>query len=122
MAAWKLSPGDFCHIHVPAVDRDEAKRFYQDVFGWELSDFPGTEFSEIKTSQDGIRGVLGPSVFDEKEITTYILVEDVGEALGRVERSGGKTLAVGADLPEEFGEFALASDPEGRTFGLWKKP
>ena len=122
MANLKLSPGDFCHIHIPAADADRAKRFYQDAFGWELSEYPGTGYFEIKTSEDGIRGVIGPGFFGEREVTTWILVDDVDESLERIERAGGRRLGAHPDLPPEFGDFGYARDPEGGVFGVWKKP
>jgi predicted enzyme related to lactoylglutathione lyase len=122
MANWKLSVGDFCHVHVPAGDSERAGRFYASVFGWELSEYSGTPYVEIKTSEDGIRGVIGPGVFGERDITAWILVDDVDAALARVEQHGGKALHAHPEVPPDFGDFGLASDPDGLVFGLWKKP
>ncbi|MDQ4029969.1 MAG: hypothetical protein M3168_02895 [Actinomycetota bacterium] len=49
-------------------------------------------------------------------------MDDVDAALERVEQNGGKALHAHPDLPTDFGDFGLATDPDGLVFGVWRKP
>jgi len=59
MAHWTIGPGDWCHIELLTGDRDRAKRFYGSVFGWEMEDIPGADYTMVRTSEDGIEGGIG---------------------------------------------------------------
>jgi hypothetical protein len=49
----------------------------------------------------------------------YILVDNIEEALGKIEKAGGKTVMPRQEVPGE-GWFALFSDLDGNVLGLWE--
>lgn len=62
MAKGTISPGDWCHIDVPARDRGRAQRFYREPLGWRrLDDYPGSRYTGIATSDSGILSSLAAS-------------------------------------------------------------
>ena len=98
MAKWTISPGDWCHIDVPTREPERAKRFYEAVFGWHLAEYPGTGYTGITTSEDGILSGLGSlaEVAGQPSHTTgpvpYIRPGDFDGTLSAIERAGGTVL------------------------------
>jgi hypothetical protein len=124
MAKWTISPGDWCHIDVPTRDRERAKRFYGEVFGWPLDDYPGTGYTGIMTSEDGILSGLG-RLTDEAGLAShtggpvpYIRPGDFDATLEAIARAGGEVLIPRTDV-KGYG-FAHFRDPEGNVIGLWQ--
>jgi len=127
MAAWKLSPGDWCHIDVVSGDRGRAQRFYGDVFGWQFEDYgEGMGYTNVKTSENGIEsgiGGLAQSVGARPPAATgvipYILAPDMDATLAAIEKAGGSIEIPRTDV-FGFGEFAQFRDPDGNLIGLWR--
>lgn len=112
------------HFEVIGQDGDSLKRYYSEMFGWEItSDNPmnyGIVQRDGNTTADGI-GVgggigQGPQGYGG-HVTFYVAVPDVEAALVKAESLGG-TRVMG---PEEMmdglvlGQF---KDPEGHVIGL----
>ena len=117
---------------IPVDDMGRAKRFYEEVFGWEISPVPGSggnfhaattvpvdEEGEPKVLgginggffQRGTRGLEGTFI--------EINVPSVDEYLRRIESAGGKIVKPkGPILDIAF--FALVKDTEGNIIGLWE--
>jgi predicted enzyme related to lactoylglutathione lyase len=128
MAKWKLSAGDWCHIEVLSGDHQGAKRFYGEVFGWQFEDLPGVDYSNVKTSEDGIEGGIGglAQVTGRAEpasngLFAYVLAPDMDATLAAVEQAGGQVVIPRTDVMG-VGEFAHVRDPDGDLIGLWRDP
>lgn len=125
MAKWTISPGDWCHIDVPTRDRERARRFYAEVFGWQLQDYPGTGYTGITTSEDGILSGLGSLAeevghsSDSPGPVPYIRPGDFDATLAAIQRAGGEVLIPRTDV-HGYGWFAHFRDPEGNVIGLWQ--
>jgi uncharacterized protein len=126
MADWKLSRGDWCHIDVGSGDRERAKRFYGDVFGWSFEDYgEGMGYVGVKTSENGIESGIGglPEATGVRPpapngVVPYILAPDIDATLVAIEKAGGEILIPRTDA-FGFGEFAHFRDPDGNVIGLW---
>jgi uncharacterized protein len=126
MADWMLSPGDWCHIDVGSGDRDRAKRFYGEVFGWSFEDYgEDMAYVGVKTSENGIESGIGglaeatgvgPAA--PNGIVPYILAPDIDATLAAVEKAGGAIVVPRTDV-FGLGEFAQFRDPDGNLIGLW---
>jgi predicted enzyme related to lactoylglutathione lyase len=125
VAKWTISPGDWCHIDVPTRDRERAKRFYGEVFGWRLDDYPGTGYTGVTTSEDGILSGLGSLATEAGQHSEtggpvpYIRPGDFDATLAAIERAGGAVLIPKTDV-RGYGWFAHFRDPEGNVIGLWQ--
>lgn len=125
MANWTISPGDWCHIDVPTRDLERAKRFYAQVFGWRLADYPNTGYTGITTSEDGILSGLGSLATQVGKPShspgpvPYIRPGDFDATLEAIERAGGDVLIPKTDV-KGYGWFAHFRDPEGNVIGLWQ--
>jgi uncharacterized protein len=132
-------------FELPAEDVNRIRRFYGDVFGWKYG--PGTlgtithaaleqggenvqraiiEVIPTPVSDNGfplepglITGVISQRIKGLSNPTLYIEVDDMDEALSKLERCGGKVL-LGRTEAGEAGFFAYFADTEGNVVGLWR--
>ena len=124
MAKWTIGPGDWCHIDLPTADPERARRFYRQVFGWRMEEYPGTNYTGITTSEDGILSGLGSlaEVADTRSEAVgpvpYIRPGDFDATLAAIRQAGGEVLVPKTDV-KGFGWFAHFRDPEGNIVGLW---
>jgi uncharacterized protein len=116
------------HFEIVGKDVDALKRYYSELFGWEInSDNPmnyGTIDREGNLTADGIGigGGIGPGPEGyEGHVTFYVGVPDVEAALANAERLGG-TRMMGPDKVMEGIEIGLFNDPEGHVIGLFQSP
>lgn len=114
------------HFEIVGKDADQLKRYYSELFGWEInSDNPmnyGTIDRESNLSPEGvgIGGGIGPGPEGyDGHVTFYVGVPDVGASLADAERLGG-TRMMGPDKVMEGIEIGLFTDPEGHVIGLFQ--
>ena len=121
--------GKVVHFEIPYDDGDRARRFYREAFGWEINDQLMPHYSIVQTgpTDDGgwpvERGYIGGGMLkrdspaDRPVIT--IDVDDIDEALAKIESLGGQTL-LGKQEVSEMGWAAYFKDVEGNLMGLWQ--
>ena len=113
------------HFELPYKNRDRAKKFYFQAFGWQMFDVPGTSYSFVTTvpiektgmpkRAGAINGGLTPRTKDLTGPTLLVKVNDLKSHLTRIERAGGSTLV----QPTAMGPvwYARFRDPEGNVLG-----
>jgi predicted enzyme related to lactoylglutathione lyase len=122
--------GRVVHFEIPADDVARAEAFYRDAFGWSLNSVPAMGYTLVSTTPTDGRGaptepgaINGGMLARQEPITSPVIivdVDDIDEALRRVEQLGGKTLR--DTLPVgEMGFAAYFADSEGNVLGLWQK-
>ena len=126
MADWKLSAGDWCHIDVVSGDQQRAGKFYSEVFGWQVKEYPDAGYSDVKTSENGIESAIGGLAQVTGKlppapngIVPYILAPDMDATLAAIERAGGEVVIARTDV-FGMGEYAHFRDPDGNIIGLWR--
>jgi uncharacterized protein len=125
------------HFEIPANDIERAKKFYNDLFGWKIEKWPGTDGSQltsaatgqpmeywlITTTDDKGNKALGGGMMKrqmpEHKVTNYIGVKSIDEYKSKVEKLGGKVLAPKHTVPG-MGYFALCFDTENNPFAIWE--
>jgi predicted enzyme related to lactoylglutathione lyase len=125
------------HFEIPANDIERAKKFYNDLFGWKIEKWPGTDGSQltsaatgqpmeywlITTTDDKGNKALGGGMMKrqmpEHKVTIYIGVKSIDEYKSKVEKLGGKVLAPKHTVPG-MGYFALCLDTENNPFAIWE--
>jgi predicted enzyme related to lactoylglutathione lyase len=121
--------GRVVHFEVPYDDGDRARRFYGDVFGWQIRSMPEMQYDMVSTgpvSDQGMPsepGYVGGGMTQRGDIVSRpvitIQVDDVNDTLARVRSSGGS--AVGEPIPVgDMGVAAYFQDSEGNLMGLWQ--
>ena len=118
------------HFEIPADDMDRAKKFYGEVFGWQIMPYDNdtvmvatTESSEQMQPKEvgAINGDISKRSEDFKHPTVVIDVESIEEHGKKIEAAGGKSLGPKQEIPN-MGFYAYFQDPEGNVLGLWETP
>jgi predicted enzyme related to lactoylglutathione lyase len=117
------------HFEVPFDDADRAHNFYREAFGWGLQSMPGMGYTMVTTTptDDSGRpgeagGINGGMLAKQGPITAPVItigVEDLDDALARIEKLGGK-VAIGRQPVGDMGFSAYVHDTEGNLIGLWQ--
>ena len=119
--------GQVTHFEIPADDVKRAQQFFEEVFGWELSPFYGSEYLYIKTEKDGAKAPPLERVtggLDKRDgllehVTVMFEVESIERTLRMIERSGGKVARERRPVGD-FGYSAYFKDTEGNVLGLFE--
>ncbi|UQU66970.1 VOC family protein [Couchioplanes caeruleus] len=117
------------HFEVPFDDAERAHGFYREAFGWGLQSMPGMGYTLVTTTptDDSGRpgeagGINGGMLARQGPITAPVItigVEDLDEAVARVEKLGGR-VEIGRQAVGEMGFSAYVRDTEGNLIGLWQ--
>ena len=123
--------GKVVHFEIPFDDGDRARKFYSEMFGWQLMPIPDMGYTMVMTGpSDPERGPTEPGFinggmfersaeFPGKAPNIVIDVASIDDALRKVEAAGGKTvsekMAVG-----DMGFAGYFTDTEGNLMGLWE--
>jgi uncharacterized protein len=113
------------HFEMPASDTKRLGKFYESAFGWQLQalgpeagDFVLAFTGEIdeKTRMPKKRGLINGGFYKKSAVTQQvkitILVDDIKEAIKKIEAAGGKMIGDIQEIPG-VGLFADFEDPEG---------
>jgi predicted enzyme related to lactoylglutathione lyase len=116
----------FVWYELMTTDTAAAKRFYTEVVGWKMQDapMPGMTYTLLSAGDTQIGGLMAlPTEAGKAGMKPcwvgYIGVDDADGAAAKVTRLGGKILRPPTDIPN-VGRFAVAADPEGAAFNLFK--
>jgi predicted enzyme related to lactoylglutathione lyase len=115
------------HFEIPADNVEKLKRFYEEVFGWKITQASGPiEYWVIQTVptdpngmpvRSGVNGGMYKKQVPESKPVNYITVESITDFLAKIEKLGGKVTQPKQAVPE-IGWIAAAEDPEGNSFAL----
>ena len=115
-----------------SIYKTRAKKFYSEVFGWEISDMPiggGEIYTGATTTpvDQNFRpkepGAINGDLFDRdeklKNPVITINVSSIEESFGKIEAAGGEKLIDKGEVPQ-MGYYAYFKDTEGNIMGLWE--
>lgn len=121
-----------CHFEVPYADKARATQFYQQVFGWQISDSPGdmpytfaitTPINEqmMPTEVGGINGGMYPRGDEggSKHPVIVMLVDSCEQRIKDVVAAGGSHV-LGPHEISGMGIYAQVKDSEDNIVGLWQ--
>ena len=120
--------GRVVHFEIPFDDGERARAFYRDVFGWQLQEMPEMSYTLATTgpSDDGgptekgfVNGGMLRREGPNEGPIIVIDVDDIDEALGRIEAAGGQVLLGKQDV-SGMGWTAYFKDVEGNAVGIWQ--
>ena len=121
--------GKVVHFEVPYDDADRARKFYSDVFGWQVQTMPEFDYTGVTTGPTSDQGMpaepgyIGGGMFQrqgdlDRPVIT-IDVDNMDDALKAITDAGGSQ--VGEQLPVgQMGIAAYFKDSEGNLMGLWQ--
>jgi predicted enzyme related to lactoylglutathione lyase len=118
--------GKFVWYELMTTDTKSAESFYRNVIGWSAKDagMPGQSYTLLGPGETHVAGLM-PIPQDARDVGArpgwigYIGVDDVDGYAKRVKDKGGAIHREPADIPG-VGRFAIAADPQGIMFALFK--
>ena len=113
----------FVHVELNTTDVDKAKKFYGQLFDWELEDMkmgPSDTYTIIKVGDGTGGGILkNPMPGVPSSWLAYVLVDDIGAATKKAESLGAKIVKDSIEVPD-MGWLSIIADPTGAALGLWQ--
>ena len=109
-----------CHFEIPVDELERAKKFYQDIFSWQITDTGQGGYHLIQTGEGELGGGMMKRVVPEQRPVLYALVESVDEYSKKIQQAGG-TIVVPKMAVPTMGYFAQALDTEGNVFAIWEE-
>jgi hypothetical protein len=116
------------HFEIPYDDRDRARAFYNNVFGWEITEMPESGYTLASSGPSGDQGPTEPGYINggmmqrEGPFTgpnLVVDVENIEDALKAVAEAGGSTVSEREPVGD-IGFSAYCRDTEGNLVGLWE--
>jgi uncharacterized protein len=117
------------HFEIPVDQVERAKKFYSEVFDWQISGTPGKPYHMVNTTAVGTDyrpkepgAINGGMLQRDETIRSPVLVVEVAEieaAAERVKAAGGKVVKE----PTPVGDMGIVcyfKDPEGNLLGMWQ--
>jgi uncharacterized protein len=110
-------------VDLQTTDQAAAKAFYSGLFGWTYDDQPmpeGQVYSMAILGGHPVAAIAPQSAAPAPPMwNTYIAVDSVDEAAGKVEAAGGKVAMAPFDVMDA-GRMAFVMDPSGAAVALWQ--
>ena len=118
--------GKFVWYELMTTDTAGAEAFYKQVVGWEAEDsgMPGVSYTLLSAGGARVGGLMrlpedARKSGAEPAWRGYVAVDDV-DAMARAVTGKGGTIYRGPDDIPGIGRFAIAADPQGAVFVLFK--
>lgn len=116
------------HFEIPFDNLERAKKFYS-IFGWQLEDFPGTDYTVVRTvpvdenqmpkEPGAINGGMMKRCKELSGPVVAVHVKSVDASIKKVLAAGGKVVMPKNPIGQ-MGFYAYVTDTEGNTLGLWE--
>ncbi|RJR14928.1 VOC family protein [Candidatus Microgenomates bacterium] len=118
------------HFEMPAEDRVRVKKFYEEAFGWQMTQLgadmgdyllAATTPTDQKTQRPTEPGAINGGFFQKGQAGTVphlvISVDNLAEHMEVVKKNGGKIMGEPMDIPG-IGKFVMFADTEGNLVGM----
>ncbi len=107
-----------CHWEMQTVNPENAKKFYEPLFGWKLTHEKEMGYVMVETGgqPDGGMNVVGK--IEPSATLFYVMVDDIEAILVRAEKLGGAIVTPKKPIPH-VGHFGVLRDIEGNQVGLF---
>ena len=117
------------HFEMPTEDGARAKKFYEDTFGWKMTqlgpdmgDYLLATTSPVDENNMHInKGAINGGFFKKGDYGTIphviISVDNLKEHIEIIRKAGGKTIGEEMTIPG-IGEFVMFKDTEGNQVGM----
>lgn len=108
------------HFELAFDDAARAKAFYENVFGWSVTQWGGMEYWLLGTgdpAQPGINGGLMQRQENWPSVVNTIDIESVDETVAAITANGGEVV-VPKMAVAGVGYLAYCRDTEGNVFGV----
>jgi predicted enzyme related to lactoylglutathione lyase len=112
--------GAYAWADLITPDKDRAKEFYGDLFGWTGED-QGEEFGNytlVKRGDEGLAGMMNPMQPGQPPVwMPYFAADDVEATTKAATDAGAQVMVPPTPIPT-VGTFSVIADPQGAVFAL----
>ena len=118
-------PGSPCWAQLGTTDPQDAQRFYGGLFGWTAATDPNPAAGGYTIlSLDGSPAAAVSPLMDPRQPVRWLISIAAADVDARTEaaRAAGAQVWMGPMDVLDAGRWALLSDPQGGTFGVFKPP
>jgi len=123
----EVEPQDrrFCWDELLSSDSARSAAFYSEVFGWQVQEVPMGPQGTYHLFKRGALDAAGmmqmpPDAAAPSHWLAYVAVPDVDESARAIRELGGKLWVEPRDIPG-IGRFAVAADPQGAGFAIFRR-
>ena len=108
------------HVEIPSTDLERSKEFFKNVFSWEFKPF-GNGYLLFNNHQGIMAGLRKVEKVLKGDCTVFhINVASIDQIFEKTKNSGGHIKTGKTTIPA-MGWYALITDPDGNTIGLYQK-
>ena len=114
--------GTFSWLDLSTDDHEGAKRFYSELFGWEIEDMPAGDdmtYSMARIDGKDVAAVFKGDGTLPVHWNSYVTVDDLDAWPEKVKAAGGEVMAEPFDVMDA-GRMAVIQDPTGAFLNLWE--
>jgi predicted enzyme related to lactoylglutathione lyase len=123
----RYEPGIFCWVDLQTTDREGAKAFYGELFGWEAEDMAAGDagtYTMLRLDGDEVCGLYEMEAEQREQgipphWLSYVSVENADATASRARELGGTALGEAFDVGDD-GRMAFVQDPTGAMLGAWQ--
>lgn len=115
--------GTPCWVDCQADDTAAARRFYAELFGWEIEDSPAEAGGYLMAMRNGRPAAgIGPKPQEmpvPSAWTTYLAADSADDVHAKIVAAGGQPFMEPFDVMD-VGRMFVAADTTGAVFGVWE--
>lgn len=123
----KYPPNTFCWSELMTSDGAGAKKFYAEVFGWELTDNPigpGQVYTMAALNDKNVGAMYELNEQQRKQGVppnwlSYVSVENIDGTVDKAKKLGANVVVEPMDV-FDVGRMAVIADPQGAVVALWQ--
>jgi len=119
------------HFEIPYEDQERAQKFYEEVFGWEITKFSDegyylafTTKSDPNTMMPSEPGAINGGLLNRDSTAKHPLlvidVPNIDEHIKKIEDAGGELIMPKVSVGDS-GFFARVADTEGNVIAIWQQ-
>lgn len=117
-AEWVNEPGAWCWNTLAVPDAQNARAFYEELFGWSFEDVdPATTLITLRGERIAGIQLVPRELGVPPNWSVAFAVEDIGDAHRRAVQAGGQEIVAVQDVG--IGHYSVVADPQGAGFGLY---
>src|SRR3981081_6308 len=114
----RMPHGKICYLEIPAKTAEASAEFYGAIFGWKVR-----KRGDGQLAFDDAGGVSGTWVKEsdrtpDERTRTYIMVDDIADALKRIETEGGRVLTRRTAIGSGMGALGVLAGHVGGRVGV----
>ena len=119
------------HFEIPYEDQERAQKFYEEVFGWQITKFSDEGYYLVFTTKSdpntmmpsepgAINGGLLKRDSTAKNPLLVIDVPNIDDHIKKIEDAGGELIMPKVSVGDS-GFFARVTDTEGNVIAIWQQ-